>query len=204
MSTWNGNVDLTQIDAIMAIAVFNEDATEFSLGLSRLSQRIPAYFYLTTDGPVPHGIAGDGGNVPSFWSNPTKYVNGLAQETCRDNGHHAQFALGSALHAMETAWHQGIDVYSLYEARMTAALELQAQLFDLGSMEGICSNNTPSPDRYDTWEVGYNHFHNRKGISLPYTLQLILNSIRPYADRSHDGWNLVYETLTHADLPSST
>lgn len=35
-STWNGNVDLTQIDALMSIAVFNEDEAAFKLGLARL------------------------------------------------------------------------------------------------------------------------------------------------------------------------
>jgi len=38
MSTWNGNVDLTQIDAMMAIAVFNEDTVEFNAGLTRLGR----------------------------------------------------------------------------------------------------------------------------------------------------------------------
>ena len=33
-SSWNGNVDLTQIDAMMAISVFNEDEVEFNEGLN--------------------------------------------------------------------------------------------------------------------------------------------------------------------------
>ena len=36
-SSWNGNVDLTQIDAMMSIAVFNEDDAEFNEGLRRLT-----------------------------------------------------------------------------------------------------------------------------------------------------------------------
>ena len=62
-STWNGNVDLTQIDALMAIAVFNEDRALFALGLERFRARVPAYFYLRSDGARPRGIAGDGGDV---------------------------------------------------------------------------------------------------------------------------------------------
>ena len=208
MSTWNGNVDLTQIDALMAIAVFNDDLYEFNIGLARLANRLPAYFYLTSDGPLPPSIAGDKGNTPQFWYYPARYVNGLTQETCRDNGHHTQFSLGSAIHAMETAWHQGVDVYSLYQTRMTAAWELQARFFNTGSMQGVCGNSssqmTASPDRYDTWEVYYNHYHNRRGLSLPNTQQVIVNQIRPNAIRSRLGWNLVYETLTHANLPSNT
>jgi hypothetical protein len=196
-STWNGNVDLTQIDAMMAIAIFNEDQSEFDAGLARWNKRTHAYFYLASDGQVPP-INGDGGNVQSFWSNPLKWVDGLQQETCRDNGHHAQFALGSALHVAEMAWHQGVDIYSGESTRFTAAMELLAKQFVTNDMQGICSNNTPSGDRYDTWEVGYNHYHNRKGIDLPNTNQLIVNDIRTKAELA--SWNLVYETLTHANV----
>jgi hypothetical protein len=196
-SSWNGNVDLTQIDAMMAIAVFNDDRAEFDAAIQRWHTRTPSYFYLKSDGTVPP-IDGDGGNVQAFWTNPTKWVDGLTQETCRDNGHHAQFALGSALHAAEVAWHQGVDIYTADGVRYTAALELMATQLLTGSMQGTCTSDTPTGDRFDTWEVGYNHFHNRKGIALPNTDQLILTQIRPNASRAD--WNLVYETLTHADV----
>jgi hypothetical protein len=199
MSTWNGNVDLTQIDAMMAIAVFCDDTNEFAMGLSRLAKRVPSYFYLTP-GPVP-AIGGDGGNVQSFWSNPTLWTNGLTQETCRDNGHHAQFALGSALHAAEVAWHQGVDVYTSNSFRFTSALELMGKQFVTGSMQGTCANNTPTADRYDTWEVGYTHYHYRAGLPMTNTAQVITTQIRPNASRTD--WNLVWETLTHANLPAS-
>jgi hypothetical protein len=200
-SSWNGNVDLTQIDAMMSIAVFNEDEAEFNKGLDRLRVRNRAYFYLTSDGARPQPIAGDGGDPQKFWSNPSKWVDGLNQETCRDNGHHSQFGLGSALHAAEIAWHQGVDVYTENQKRYTAAMELMATQLLTGSMQGMCSNNTSSPDRYDTWEVGYNHYHNRAGVALPNTQKLIVEQIRPKAPRAV--WNLVYETLTHADLPNT-
>jgi hypothetical protein len=198
-SYWNGNVDLTQIDAMMAIAVFNEDEAEFNQGLARLKIRSPAYFYLTSDGPTPRPIAGDGGDLEGFWFHPVKWIDGLAQETCRDNGHHAQFGLGSALHAAETAWHQGVDVYSENQERYTAAIELLAMQFLTGSMQGVSSNDVPSSSRFNTWEVGYNHYHNRAGVALPNTRKLILEQIRPRGSRAD--WNLNYETLTHADLP---
>lgn len=198
-SSWNGNVDLTQIDAMMSIAVFNEDEAEFDRGLNRLRVRNPAYFYLTSDGSRPQPIAGDGANPQKFWSNPSKWIDGLNQETCRDGGHHSQFGLGSALHAAEVAWHQGVDVYTENEKRYTLAMELMAAQLLTNSMQGTCSNKTPSPDRYDAWEVGYNHYHNRAGLALPNTQKLIAEQIRPRAPRAV--CNLVYETLTHADLP---
>jgi len=201
-SSWNGNVDLTQIDAMMAIAVFNDDETEFRQGLARLKLRSPAYFYLKSDGPLPRPIAGDGGDPQKFWSNPAQWIDGLTQETCRDNGHHSQFGLGSALHAAEIAWHQGVDVYSENQQRFTAAMEFMASRFLSGSMQGVCANDVPSPDRYDSWEIGYNHYHRRRGVALPNTRQLINEQIRPHARRNE--WNLMYETLTHAELPVET
>jgi hypothetical protein len=199
-SSWNGNVDLTQIDAMMSIAVFNDDEVEFDKGLERLKRRTPAYFYLTSDGTTPHPIEGDQGDLEKFWSHPAKWVDGLTQETCRDNGHHAQFGIGSALHAAEVAWHQGVDIYSENKNRYTASMEMLASQFLSGSMEGVSLNDVPTQDRYDTWEIGYNHYHNRMGINLPKTKQLILEQIRPRASRAV--WNLDYETLTHGDLPN--
>ena len=198
-SSWNGNIDLTQIDAMMAIAVFNEDEELFRQGLARLKNRSPAYFYLTADGPRPKPIEGDQGNPNKFWYNPVQWIDGLTQETCRDNGHHTQFALGSVLHAAEVAWHQGVDVYTENQARYTAAMELLSKQFLTGSMMGVCSNDIPDAERYDTWEVGYNHYHRRAGVTLPNTQRLIAEQIRTGSIRAI--WNLNYETLTHADLP---
>lgn len=196
-SAWNGNVDLTQIDAMLGIAVFNEDQALFDAGIARWKARVPSYIYLKAQGAVPR-IDGDGGNVQAFWSNPTQWVDGLQQETRRDNGHHAQFGLGSALHAAETAWHQGVDLYTAETARFTAALELMALQFLSGDMQGVCANAAPSADRYDAWEIGFNHYHNRAGIALPNTERLILTQIRPKASRTD--WNLAYETLTHTGV----
>lgn len=197
-STWNGNVDLTQIDALIAISVFNEDPENFQKALERLKTRNRAFFYLKSDGPRPMPIAGDGGDPQAFWSNPKQWIDGLTQETCRDNGHHSQFALGSALHAAETAWHQGVDVYSENQERYTAAMELLAAQFLAGSMLGVSDNDTPTADRYDAWEIGYNHYHRRKGVTLPNTKKLIEEQIRIKAPRAV--WNLAFDMLTHGEL----
>lgn len=198
-SFWNGNVDLTEIDAMVSIAVFNDDEAEFRAGLERLRARIPAYIYLSSDGPRPRPIRGDSGDFRKFWYYPAQWVDGLTQETCRDNGHHAQYGIGSALHAAEVAWHQGVDVYSENRVRLTAAMELMARQFLSGSMLGVAPNDSPTPDRYDTWEVGYAHFHDRAGLELPQTRRLIVEQIRTRSERAT--WNIDYETLTHGDLP---
>lgn len=78
-------------------------------------------------------------------------------------------------------------------------MELLAAQFLAGSMLGVSGKDLPDFERYNTWEVGYNHYHNRVGVALPNTQRLIAEQIRTGSIR--DIWNLNYETLTHAELP---
>jgi hypothetical protein len=199
MSTWNGNVDLTQIDAMMNLAVFNDDQAEFDLALSRLRRRDTAYFYLSTDRANARNYGGSNENA---WSDangnaPLEWMDGLTQETCRDNTHHAQYAMASAFHAAEIAWHQGVDVYTPNTRRYTAVMELMAKQIVTGTMQGACLDSITSPDRFDTWEIGYNHYHNRMGIDLPNTRTAIMQEIRP---KGISDWNIFFETLLHGDV----
>jgi hypothetical protein len=126
-------------------------------------------------------------------------VDGLTQETCRDNNHHAQFGLSGAVGAMETAWHQGVDVYATYQPRILAAMELMGLQCSSGSMQGTCSNDVTSTDVCDTWEIGYNHYHTRLGLDMPNTWTMITTKVRA-AVINPGSWNVFYETLTHADI----
>lgn len=199
ISFYNGNIDLTQIDAMMNMAVFCDDETEFNLGIERLRARSPAYFYLASDTAESRVY---GGSDNTKWFNPRQWVDGLTQETCRDLGHHAQYGLASALHAAEVAHNQGVDIYGEQQTRYLAALELMAKEFLKGSrrFSDICSeqangyNSSNKDDFFDTWEMGYNHYHNRKHIDMPYTQQLIATKIRP---QGKSDWNIFFETLTH-------
>ncbi len=196
MSPWNGNVDLTQIDALMNIAVFCEDERLLTLGVERLRRRSPASFYLASDAEAARAIEGDGGNVVAFWSRPATWPDGLSQESCRDNGHHAQFALASALHAAEVAWHQGIDLYAEQRDRSVAAMELLARQLLERSMLGCCGadRDATTGDLYDTFAVGYHHYHHRLGLNLPHTERLLREEIRR---RGQSDWNIFFETFTH-------
>jgi hypothetical protein len=49
----------------------------------------------------------------------------------------------------------------------------------------------------ETFEVGYNHYVNRKGVAMPHTLAFILSK-RP----TNRGHHIVWETMTHAELGS--
>jgi len=198
-STWNGNVDLTQIDALMNIAVFNEDEVAFNLGISRLKKRNPAYFYLASDLASSRNYGGS--SFPGNWSSPTLLLDGLTQESCRDNNHHATYGMGSAIHAAEVAWNQGVDVYTENTKRYTSTMELIATQILTGEMQGTCANNKTSVEYLATWEIGYNHYHNRKGIAMPNTEKLIKDKIRSQASSY---LNIFYETLTHADIVYQT
>jgi hypothetical protein len=153
--------------------------------------RAPAYIYLKSDGAKPVEPAGCG---PALWGNKgftPELVDGLLQETARDSGH-ANMALAGMVDAAETAYQQGVDLYGEQGARIMAALEFQAQY--------LPPNNAKAPENLEfnvhpTWEIAYNHFHDRLGKSLP-KMAAVLPGIRPTGVNHHMAW----ETLTHAGL----
>jgi len=50
--------------------------------------------------------------------------------------------------------------------------------------------------RLNTFEIGYNHYHNRKGIDLPETWKAITEETRG----GRQQFNVFHETLTHANI----
>lgn len=187
----NGNKELSMSDALINIGVFNDDRATFELGLRMWRGRTPAYIYLTSDGPTPLKPA----NCElAIWGNKgltTPLVDGLLQESVRDSGH-ANLALSSMVNAAETARQQGIDLYAEQGNRIMAALEFQAR--------HLPPNNTPPPPNlsfhiHPTWEIAFNHYHNRLGKELP-KLSAVLPAIRPTGVNHQMAW----ETLTHAGV----
>jgi hypothetical protein len=197
MSYWNGNVDLTQIDALLSIAVFLEDEAAWDEGIRRLSLRLPAYFYLSSDPALVRAYA----NGTYNWSAsndcaPLQWIDGLMQESCRDNGHHGQFAIAAALQALETAYLQGENLYEEHQERMTAAMELLALQLTTNNMQGACEGEVTN-SRFNTLEVGYNHYHNRLNIELPNTWNAISTQLR---NNGQQQFNMFHETLTNGDI----
>jgi len=203
MSNWNGNVDLTQIDALMNIAVFNENEAWFNEAKTRLNNRNPNYFYLPSDTGINYS-----GTNPS-WFRPTLWTAGLTQETCRtnatlpnDNGHHAQFAMASALRAAEVAWNQGdASLYTNNQTRYTAVMELLAKQINTGNMQSVCADSVATRNLFDTFEIGYRHYNKRMGLTLSNTQTLIANAANK---TKMSDWNIFYESLTHGGVPMGT
>jgi hypothetical protein len=187
----NGNKELTQSEAILNIAVFTDNRSAFDHGLKLWRGRAPGYIYLKSDGPKPIEPIGCG---PALWGNKgfvPEFVEGLLQESARDSGH-ANMALAGMVDAAETALQQGVDVYGEQAKRIIAALEFQAQY--------LPPNSAAPPEKLDfdvhpTWEIAYNHFHDRLGYALP-KMAAVLPGIRPTGVNHHMAW----ETLTHAGM----
>jgi len=190
----NGNWELTMIDAIAGIGVFCDDRAKFDKAIAMWRARTPSYIYITTDGSRPKNPPG-GTSSDGFWYNPGSFVEGLGQETCRDLGH-LTFGFAPMLYTAETALIQGIDLYNEQSRRIRAGLEYNARIQNGWSGDGICGG-TIDRNMSETFEVGYNHYVNRKGASMPHTLAFILSK-RP----TNRGHHIVWETMTHAELGS--
>ena len=198
----NGNWELSMIEGAMAIAVFLDDRPTFDRAVLMWRARIPAYFYMKADGPLPlappGGVHTSPAQIEAFWFNAPSFVDGMSQETCRDLGH-VQYGLAAAIHAAETARIQGVDLYAEQAPRLEAALEFHARWLDGDPVPtwlcgGHLSDVTPSP----TWEIAYNAYAGRMGAALPRT-RALLATIRPTgADHA-----MAWETLTHANLGST-
>jgi hypothetical protein len=188
----NGNKELSMSEALINIGVFNDDRKTFEQGLKMWRGRTPAYIYLTTDGPTP--VKAPGCDDMPFWGNKgmtTPFVDGLLQESVRDSGH-ANLALAAMVNAAETARQQGVDLYAEQAKRIMAALEFQAQY--------LPPNNATPPDNvtfhlHPTWEIAFNHYHNRMGNPLP-KMAAVIPGNRP-TGVNHD---MAWETLTHAEV----
>lgn len=190
-SAENGNKELAQSEALINIGVFADDRALFNAGLDMWRGRAPATIYLSTDGEAPlqppkwgPAIWGNKGSIPQL-------VDGLQQETARDSGH-AALALAAMAGAAETARQQGVDLYGEQAKRIIAALEFNAQY--------LPPNSAPAPDKLEfnlhpTWEMAYNHYHDRLGQPLP-KMGAVLQAMRPTGVNHMMNW----ETLTHAGI----
>jgi hypothetical protein len=187
----NGNKELTISEALISIGVFNDNRVAFDWGIKMWRGRAPATIYLKTDGPKPLEAPGCG---LAIWGNKgftPEFVDGLLQETARDS-QHANMAFAGMVNAAETARQQGIDLYAEQGKRIMAAMEFQAQY--------LPPNSAPAPEHLEfnlhpTWEIAYNHFHNRLGMSLP-KMAAVIPGNRPTGVNHHMDW----ETLTHGDM----
>jgi len=129
----------------------------------------------------------DNGTIGNYISDST----GQIQESGRDQGH-SQLGLGALATVCEIAWNQGDDLYGALNNRLLKGFEYVAK-YNLGNddmpfitwkdITGKYSNWTKISDisrgRFiPVYEMVYNHYVRIKGLSMPYTKQVI-DKIRP-------------------------
>jgi PKD repeat protein len=200
----------SSIEAHLAISIFTDNRTEFNSAISRWKVRVKTYIYQTTDGATPFDYPSGHVNINSSrWNGTRVFVNGLCMETCRDLGH-MKLGVNSMMYAAQSAYEQGVDLFTLEQKRLSDFFELHgswmtgAAAVPLNINGGlvIVSPGTPgikppTGGGGAAFEIAYNHLHTRLNTNLPYTLQMI-NTHRP-ANAGH--WVFKWETLTHGDLP---
>jgi hypothetical protein len=196
-SGFNGNWELSMIEAMMGIAVFTDDHALMDHAVLFWHQRVPAYFYYAPiDGdhpvPAPRGT--------SLWAGQKVFdatVNGIPQEACRDFEHSA-FGLSAALAAAETAHIQGIKLYESEQPRLIAGLEFMA-FYQLKNPvpASVCGGKLQLA-KATTFVIGYNEYSNRLHQPLPNTRQWIATGILPLElPTDNGGHTTLFEPLTH-------
>ncbi|MFG2498154.1 alginate lyase family protein [Streptomyces sp. NPDC048441] len=195
---FNGNWDLVMADATMGMAVFLDDHEDFEKAVTHFRTRVPAYFYLKSDGPLPVSPKGSGINTAAelqkYWFGQKTFADGLSQESCR-NFKHASYSLAATAHIAETAWHQGVDLYGEVKDRLRAAFEFHSK-YQLGARAPgwLCGGKVQRDMGPDT-EVGLNHLRDRLKLDLPETAKYT-EERRP---EGTDDLFVAWETLTHAE-----
>jgi hypothetical protein len=195
-----GNWALTIIEGITACGVFLDDRALFERGLEMWRARFPSYVYLSTDGalPVAPPDAKDASRAQlvAYWFGQGEFRDGVSAETCRDI-EHLQYGLAAAANVAEIAFKQGIDLYQEQQPRFIAMLEFHAPFVTgTGAPSWLCGGGFTRPGAFPTWEIAYNHFHNRRAVALPNTLRAV-NAVRPTGSTTY---NIAWESLTHAEL----
>jgi hypothetical protein len=118
------------MESSIGISVFLEDAATWDKAMATFAARVPAYIYLTSDGPYPvaaRGVKNTKAAVVKYWFGQSSFpVSGITQETCRDFAH-PSYGISSISHVAETAFIQGINLWTTnVGTRVRAALELHS------------------------------------------------------------------------------
>ncbi|TXR56371.1 hypothetical protein FMM08_09720 [Quadrisphaera setariae] len=199
---WAGggaNWMMSMSEATINIGVFLDDRSVFDDGVSDWRATVPSTIYLSSDGakPVlPPARAVKSTNLDAYWYNPTRYVDGLQGETCRDMDH-VVMGLGATLQAAETAQIQGVDLFGEQQRRLTAAMEYNARYLNNPSASGwACPKplKTIGTTVRHGWELGYAHYAGDRGVSLPQSRQYM----QQFRTRAWTELHLNWQTLTHA------
>jgi hypothetical protein len=171
----NGNWDASMIVTTMSIGIFCDDRGIYD-------RAVDYALHSSGHGALDHYV----------------YPSGQCQESTRDQPH-TQLGLGYFGDACETAWKQGQDLWGAYEDRLAIGFEYTAR-YNLGldvPAEGKISAEGRGRFR-PVYEKVYHHYHDRRGLEMKYTKEVI-DKIRPEPPHwDHIPWG----TLMFAGLPA--
>ncbi|KAJ5135635.1 uncharacterized protein N7515_004913 [Penicillium bovifimosum] len=201
----NGNWDLVMMESSIGIAVFTENKTTYEDAMGKFAGRVPAYIYLTSDGPYPvpgRGIEDTPSALIKYWQGQQYFnVSGLTQETCRDYAH-TSYSIASMSHVAETSRIQGKDLWlTNLGVRVKAALELHSS-FETGEEpipSWICGGQI-ARSMDPVLEPPYNALAYRMHESMPHTRKF-LEEQRPAEIGEPEPLFIGFETVTNAEIP---
>jgi hypothetical protein len=140
--------------------------------------------------------ANDNGTIANYVDGET----GQIQESGRDQGH-SQLGIGAMATICEIAWKQGDDLYGALNNRLLKGFEYTAS-YNLGN-EVPFKKWKDITGKYSDWErisvmgrgrfipiyqMVYNHYVRRKGLSMPFTQQVIAKMGAEGYDRDQPGF----------------
>ena len=193
----NGNWGLHVTKSYMAASILWDDVEMYR-------KCVNFYLYGYDNGTIAHYIDGE---------------TGQCQESGRDQ-QHTVLGIGALSAICEIAWKQGNDLYSAYDNRVLKGYEYTVK-YNLGydvtfsqwtdvtgkysgwteiSSETKRNNGGIDTERGKCWQpvfyMVYNHYVNRKKLSMPYTSELL----EEYKEDKYDGGHPSYGPLLFNDL----
>lgn len=197
----NGNWELSMMEAAVGISVFLDDRASYDRAIARFLLRTAAFLYITADGAQPKypptGGIDTRAELISYWHNQSTFVDGLAQETCRDFTH-TGYGIAAIAHVAETSRIQGGDLYPQLQDRLRHALGFHTKFENGTAVPANICGGTVTRGLGPVTEVGFNALHGRLGIAMANT-QTYTESRRP---QGSNNLFVAWETLTHAGNPA--
>lgn len=200
-SSSNGNWELSMMEAAVGISVFLDDKASYDRAITRFKARAAAYIYVAADGARPKyppvGTVDTPSELVGYWQGQSTFVDGLAQESCRDFVH-TGYGISAISHVAETTRIQGEDLWPALQERERQALGFHTK-FENGTAvpSNICGGGV-TKGLGPVTEVAFNALHNRLGIAMTNTQQYT-ESKRP---QGTNNLFVAWETLTHANNPA--
>ena len=189
----NGNKELTMAEALINIGVFNDNRAVFEHGVKMWRGRAPAYIYLKSDGAKPVEPAGCG---PALWGNKASRRNWWTASYRR------RLAIPDTRIWRWQEWWMRPRRHTSREWICMPSRARESWQRSNSRRSILPPNNAKAPENLEfnvhpTWEIVYNHFHDRMGKQLP-KMAAVLPGVRPTGVNHHMAW----ESLTHAGLGS--